>query len=109
MRCPICNDVRMGEVEKDGVMIDVCPECKGVWLDRGELEKLMKEIREIRPAFNEWYDEREYDNHRETRHSEYDNDIPRSYDRKDARYGNDKGYHKRKKKSVLDVFGDLFD
>lgn len=109
MRCPICNDVRMREVEKDGVLIDVCPECKGVWLDRGELEKLMKEIREIRPAFNEWYDEREYDRPREPRHPDYDEAGPRSFDRKETRYGDDKGYHKRKKKSVLDVFGDLFD
>lgn len=34
MNCPICNDVRMREVEKEGVAIDVCPSCKGVWLDR---------------------------------------------------------------------------
>ena len=37
----------MREVEKNGVMIDVGPDCKGVWLDRGELEKLMNEVREF--------------------------------------------------------------
>ncbi len=31
----------MKEVERRGVLIDVCPECRGVWLDRGELEKLL--------------------------------------------------------------------
>ena len=40
MRCPLC-EVSMKEVERRGVRIDVCPECKGVWLDRGELEKLL--------------------------------------------------------------------
>lgn len=30
MRCPVCEDVRMKEVEKNGVLIDICPECKGV-------------------------------------------------------------------------------
>lgn len=40
MRCPLC-DVPMKEVERRGVLIDVCPECRGVWLDRGELEKLL--------------------------------------------------------------------
>ena len=40
MRCPLC-DVPMREVERRGVTIDVCPECRGVWLDRGELEKLL--------------------------------------------------------------------
>ena len=29
------------EVERDGVMIDACPTCRGIWLDRGELEKLI--------------------------------------------------------------------
>jgi Zn-finger nucleic acid-binding protein len=28
------------EVERNGVMIDACPTCRGMWLDRGELEKL---------------------------------------------------------------------
>jgi len=32
----------MREVEKNGVTVDICPSCKGVWLDRGELEKLME-------------------------------------------------------------------
>ena len=48
MKCPVCDDVRMREVEKDGVTIDVCPDCKGVWLDRGELEKLMSGVRSMR-------------------------------------------------------------
>lgn len=45
MRCPLC-DVNMKEVERRGVLIDVCPECKGVWLDKGELEKLLSASRE---------------------------------------------------------------
>ncbi|MBX6377616.1 MAG: zf-TFIIB domain-containing protein [Clostridia bacterium] len=40
MRCPLCN-VPMREVDRRGVRIDVCPECRGVWLDAGELEKLL--------------------------------------------------------------------
>ena len=40
MRCPLC-DVPMREVRRRGVKIDVCPECRGVWLDAGELEKLL--------------------------------------------------------------------
>jgi uncharacterized protein len=38
--CPTDGAVLM-EMVKNGVTIDVCPECKGVWLDRGELEKLI--------------------------------------------------------------------
>lgn len=51
MKCPVCEDVRMREVVKDDVLIDVCPDCKGVWLDRGELEKLMQGVREVRQDY----------------------------------------------------------
>ncbi|ESQ77329.1 zf-TFIIB domain-containing protein [Asticcacaulis sp. YBE204] len=40
LQCPVCrNDFR--EVLKEGIIIDVCTQCRGVWLDRGELEKLL--------------------------------------------------------------------
>jgi uncharacterized protein len=39
MQCPVCDE-RLREVEKYGVAVDICPSCKGVWLDRGELEKV---------------------------------------------------------------------
>jgi uncharacterized protein len=39
------------EVNKSGVQIDVCPECKGVWLDRGELEKIMQITRDLEREF----------------------------------------------------------
>jgi Zn-finger nucleic acid-binding protein len=41
MRCPL-DDTQLREVSRRGVQIDICPECKGVWLDRGELDKLME-------------------------------------------------------------------
>lgn len=43
MRCPLC-DVSTKEVERRGVLIDVCPECRGVWLDRGEPDKLLANV-----------------------------------------------------------------
>ncbi|WP_122466365.1 MULTISPECIES: zf-TFIIB domain-containing protein [Brevundimonas] len=40
LMCP--NDsASMTTVERSGVQFDMCPQCRGVWLDRGELEKLM--------------------------------------------------------------------
>ena len=41
MKCPVCKDVTLLMTEKSGVEIDYCPECRGIWLDRGELEKLL--------------------------------------------------------------------
>jgi Zn-finger nucleic acid-binding protein len=39
MNCPVCGE-KLKEIERYGVMIDLCPGCKGCWLDRGELEKI---------------------------------------------------------------------
>lgn len=39
MQFPNCSN-QMDEVQKYGVDIDFCPRCKGVWLDRGEIEKI---------------------------------------------------------------------
>ncbi len=40
LMCPNDN-AAMQTLERNGVQFDMCPECRGVWLDRGELEKLM--------------------------------------------------------------------
>lgn len=42
MKCPHCNDVTLVMSERQGVEIDYCPQCRGVWLDRGELDKLIE-------------------------------------------------------------------
>ena len=41
MKCPGCETSDLKVRTRDGVEIDVCPRCRGVWLDRGELEKLI--------------------------------------------------------------------
>lgn len=40
MDCPLCK-VKLHLADRQGVEIDYCPECRGIWLDRGELEKLV--------------------------------------------------------------------
>ncbi|MGQ2979508.1 MAG: TFIIB-type zinc ribbon-containing protein [Polaromonas sp.] len=41
MKCPHCPDATLLMSERQGVEIDYCPQCRGVWLDRGELDKLI--------------------------------------------------------------------
>ncbi len=41
MKCPTCTDSVLTITERQGVEIDYCQQCRGVWLDRGELDKLM--------------------------------------------------------------------
>ena len=42
MNCPVCDE-RLRAVEKYGLEIDLCPGCKGVWLDRGKLETILSQ------------------------------------------------------------------
>lgn len=39
--CPVCRS-ELAPTERVGVEIDICPTCRGVWLDRGELEKILQ-------------------------------------------------------------------
>lgn len=41
MNCPRCASAVLDERERNGIQVDVCPSCRGVWLDRGELERLI--------------------------------------------------------------------
>jgi Zn-finger nucleic acid-binding protein len=51
MQCPRCPEATLDERDRDGVTVDACPRCRGVWLDRGELEKLIaRALAEIEEA-----------------------------------------------------------
>lgn len=43
MRCPNCKDFDLLMSERMGIEIDYCPNCRGVWLDRGELDKFIQQ------------------------------------------------------------------
>jgi hypothetical protein len=87
MKCPVCN-VDLLVNERQGVEIDYCPKCRGVWLDRGELDKLIE-----RSASFSVRKERDYD----------DDDDYKYYR---EGYGAGSGHHKHKRKGFL---GELFD
>jgi Zn-finger nucleic acid-binding protein len=42
MKCPDCPESILVMSDRQGVEIDYCPQCRGVWLDRGELDKLIE-------------------------------------------------------------------
>lgn len=41
MKCPNCDETLV-MTERQGVEIDYCPKCRGVWLDKGELDKIIE-------------------------------------------------------------------
>lgn len=42
MNCPICPASTLVMADRSGIEIDYCPTCRGVWLDRGELDKIVE-------------------------------------------------------------------
>jgi len=42
MNCPHCPQSTLAISERQGIEIDYCPSCRGIWLDRGELDKLLE-------------------------------------------------------------------
>lgn len=49
MQCPVCQSVNLMMSERQGIEIDYCPQCRGVWLDRGELDKLIERSARLDP------------------------------------------------------------
>lgn len=100
--CPECHSA-MTVVPRADVLIDVCPSCRGVWLDGGELEKILVETRrsESERLGNEALAEG---------HAPLDASGSRGNPRPDETKKGKKG--KKKKKSMFDLgdlLGDLFD
>lgn len=50
MKCPCCPDSTLSMMAREGVEIDYCPACRGIWLDRGELDKLLEMAAPAYPA-----------------------------------------------------------
>jgi Zn-finger nucleic acid-binding protein len=51
MKCPICLTPDLLMTDRQGIEIDYCPQCRGVWLDRGELDKIIeRSMRDAAPS-----------------------------------------------------------
>ncbi|MFF1818686.1 zf-TFIIB domain-containing protein [Kribbella sp. NPDC051587] len=96
LTCPKCRGA-MRTYERSGITVDQCGECRGIFLDRGELERLV----DAEARFNAPPQEKRYEEKKR-----YDDD--RKYE--DQRRYDDRGYsgqhHKKKQKSFLE---NLFD
>lgn len=57
MKCPIC-DVELSLTDRQGIEIDYCPKCRGVWLDRGEIDKIVERSVSSGPEKGEVEDKR---------------------------------------------------
>ncbi len=101
MNCPVCKNTSLVMSDRSGVEIDYCPNCRGVWLDRGELDKIIE--RSSNHYEGKRNDERPPQSESEKRHDDrpsYSDDDKRNYSE------HDKNYPPKKKKGF---FGEMFD
>lgn len=94
MKCPRCADATLGEFERDGIRVDACPQCRGVWLDRGELEQLVARGRKHHD------EEGDEDGSRHGDHKHHDHHD---------QHGRHEGHKRLKSRRWLESLGDLFD
>lgn len=94
MLCPACKDVTLSLADRQGIEIDFCPQCRGVWLDRGELDRIIVRAEQAAPpvpasGHRAGYREAGYDERNASR-----------------RHHSPEDYRRKRKKSLL---GELFD
>jgi Zn-finger nucleic acid-binding protein len=105
MKCPRCETAMLDEREREGVTIDACPQCRGIWLDRGELERLIaraveEEDASVRRYRHDHEDDGDDHDHRERR--------LRTDERPDHDDGVSAGGHGRKRR-WYDSLTNMFD
>lgn len=103
MNCPVCNETLLLN-NRQGVEIDYCPKCRGIWLDRGEFDKIIERSNNI------GYGESQSTTPHIINHHNDDHEHSKGPDYRSGHNGN-YGYNKHanttnRKKGFL---GDLFD
>ncbi len=96
MNCPVCNQVALVMSERQGIEIDYCPQCRGVWLDRGELDKIIERSLSQSPAMEPQRPRQKA--------FERPRDYESDFDHDSGGYHGD--YRKKRKRGFL---GELFD
>jgi uncharacterized protein len=110
MKCPVCTNVDQLLAERQGVEIDYCPNCRGVWLDRGELDKII----ERQPAGSTTYqpDPKSVPRQEQVERNQHYY-RPEHHDKHGQQYGHGEHYDERKygqgKRKKGSFLGDLFD
>ena len=82
--------------DREGIEIDYCPECRGVWLDRGELDKLIERSEQTERSPQSRSDRRDVDHDRDRPHK---SDKHEKYDK----------YEKKKPKKMSSFLSDMFE
>ncbi len=105
MKCPVCETVDLHITDRHGVEVDYCPKCRGLWLDRGEVDRIIERATKFEQDFpaSRRKSKRDYDDY--YHEDEYD-DV---HDHHDRDYRSDKKRRRNRKKDFLEEIFDIFD
>ncbi|MFQ3610426.1 MAG: zf-TFIIB domain-containing protein [Fimbriimonadales bacterium] len=103
MKCPVCQ-VELKIADRLGIEIDYCPNCRGVWLDRGELDKIIERVYQ-EPASSPPPPARGAPPPRRYE----DDDDAYDYPERHPHYDPHRGHKRRKKRNWLEDLFDVFD
>jgi uncharacterized protein len=104
VNCPLCTDQMLQPRYHSGIEIDVCPQCRGIWLDRGEIDRLGEGNQPPPPATRTSVPQPlEPGRSRDHRESDRDADDRVRDDHKP------KGKKKKRKKSLAERLGDVLE
>src|SRR5215218_9839057 len=104
MNCPI-DGTTLQMTDRQGIEVDYCPQCRGVWLDRGELDKIIERSSAQFDDDDDYRDRGRSSEYREPSREPSRESYREGYRPDDRRYEGNQ-YPKKKKRSILE---DLFD
>ena len=109
MNCPI-DGTPLVMSDRQGIEIDYCPQCRGVWLDRGELDKIIERSAAVEAQGLQPRPPAPLGAKRKNDDPYFYGDDDRRYDDDDDRRPVDpRGYPPKKKKGFLEDMFDIFD
>ncbi|MEQ8839388.1 MAG: zf-TFIIB domain-containing protein [Acidimicrobiales bacterium] len=95
MHCPLCLDTVLDITFHAGIELDICPRCRGVWLDRGELDRIGSDTNDRPRRPNTDRSMAHDDEHRNDRHLDDDR--------------HDRAGKRKRKKRLSERLGDVFE
>lgn len=108
MYCPVCKDKELLMSERQGIEIDYCPQCRGVWLDRGELDKIIaRSLQDLNAAQAPAAQQppAQQQPHQQHQQPHYQQPQQRHYE-DERRYHDERRHHHKKKSFWEDLFDD---
>jgi Zn-finger nucleic acid-binding protein len=82
MYCPVCPEITLVMTDRQGIEVDYCPQCRGVWLDRGELDKLIERSALAIGGSSRTNQQRDRKSDDDREHRDYDDDYRRKKKRR---------------------------